>query len=127
MTVRFPEMRVNLEEGLRALVELGERQGDEAARRHRWPGLTEGINWLDDNAPEPAASSVGATLRDDEEARLVQRVHDAWNAVLSETADRGGPTAPDDVHIAASSWPNVTAAAADALQRLETADAGENS
>ena len=124
MTVRYPEMRLNLKEGLRALVELGTPQGDEAAR---WPGLTEGINWLDDFAPEPAMRHVGWSLRDAEEARLVQRVHDAWNAVLRETADRGGPAASDHVHMTAPSWPRVVSAATEALRRLDAADAADGS
>jgi len=120
MPVRFPEMRVNLKEGLRVLASGGSpRPG---GSRAVWPGLTEGVNWLDDNAPAPASEWIGATLRDAEEARLVQRVHDAWDAVLSECAAAGGAAASDDVHAAAPSWPTVGDAASAALERLEAAD-----
>jgi hypothetical protein len=119
VTLRFPNMRLNLKDALHTLVELDAAP----VGGPRWPGLTEGIAWLDDNAPEPASESIGATLEDAEEARLVQRVHDAWNAVLAETANDGGATAPDHVHLAAPSWPSVAAAAAEALRRIEAADA----
>lgn len=118
-SVRYPDGRANLIEGLRAIVDLGPDAKHREDLEQRWPGLREGINWIDDNVPEPTAQNVGTTLRTLQEAELIQAVYDAWAAVLDETAGTGGRTSSDLAHVSASTWPILVSAASAARAVLK--------
>jgi len=117
-SVKYPQFRLNVIEGLRI---LASRDAAEKwlAGEATYPSLTDGVHWLIDDTfwdVRPVADSVGILLLNTAEADAVAA---AVDAVLS-VVDSIGPDAPDEVHVRHEMWAKAQDACSKALSVLNT-------